>query len=168
MGVSHCLCWWLVVPGNQRTIWRFPPFLKVTSLQIRCYSISLPALFFHSILPMGLPMCAFFFRCLILTQKIAGFNSFARWLRKEQLTVSVKCLCQNPKQPLPMSINSRSDLLTEVFKVGWRNPQSGCRRKIHSMPLLSEWDHTWGRCRRVCMSMREYYLGSPEYYSGLV
>lgn len=96
----------------------FPLFLKVTSLQIRCYSISLPALFFHSIFPMGLPMCTFFFRCLILTQKIASFNSFARWLRKEQLTVSVKCLCQNPKQPLPMSINSRSNLLTEVFKVG--------------------------------------------------
>lgn len=76
------------------------------------YSIPLPAPLFHSALLRGLPLCTFFIRCLILTQKIAGFNSFARWLRKEQLTASAKCLCQSPKQPIPINIKSRTDLLT--------------------------------------------------------
>lgn len=82
------------------------PLFEIASLQTEVYSIPLPAPFFHSALLRGLPVCTFFFRCLILTQKIAGFNSFARWLRKEQLTVSTKCLCQSPKQPIPINMKA--------------------------------------------------------------
>lgn len=84
-------------------------------------------------------MCTFFFRCLILTQKIAGFNSFARWLRKEQLTVSAKCLCQNPKQPIPINIKSRTELLKCKCKtMGWK-------KKIQKNPRWDDETSSWLR-----------------------
>lgn len=129
------------VSGNQSAI--LVPFFEIPSLQSGVYSILLPAPFFHSALLRGLPMCTFFFRCLILTQKIAGFNSFARWLRKEQLTVSAKCLCQSPKQPIPINIKSRTDLLTcKCKKMGWWNlipPEKGSHT---ASLLLSDAGHT--------------------------
>lgn len=86
--------------------------VKITALQIGTNSIPLPALLPLALLR-GLPMYTFMFRCLILTRKIASFNSSARWPRKEQLTVSsAKCLCQSPKQPIPINIKSRVVLLT--------------------------------------------------------
>lgn len=84
-------------------------------------------------------MCTFFFRCLILTQKIAGFNSFARWLRKEQLTASAKCLCQSPKQPIPINIKSRTELLTCKCKMmGWWNLLLAEKGKHTTSSVLSD------------------------------
>lgn len=94
------------------------PLFEITSLQTGVSNTPLPAPFFHSARRRGLPVCTFFLRCLILTQKIADFNSFARWLRKEQLTVSAKCLCQSPKQPIPINIRSRIDLTCKGESMG--------------------------------------------------
>lgn len=120
------------------------PLLEITSLHSGVCDIPLPAPFFHSALLRGLPMCTFFFRCLILTQKIAGFNSFARWLRKEQLTVSAKCLCQSPKQPIPINIKSRTDLLTCKCKtMGWWNLILAEKGKHSFFSPLRVWPHHW-------------------------
>lgn len=108
--------------GQETKVPFWVPLFEITSLQTGVYSIPLPAPFFHSARLRGLPICTFFFRCLILTQKIAGFNSFARWLRKERLTVSAKCLCQSPKQPVSINIKSSIDLLTcKGKRMGWWN-----------------------------------------------
>lgn len=121
------------------------PLFEITSLQTRVYIILLPAPFFPSALLRGLPMCTFFFRCLILTQKIAGFNSFARWLRKEQLTVSAKCLCQSPKQPISINIERRTDLLTcECKMMGWWNLITAGKGKHTASFLLADAGHTVG------------------------
>lgn len=170
-------CWWC----QEIKVPFWVPLCEITSLHSGVYSIPLPAPFFHSTLLKGLPMCTFFFRCLILTQKIAGFNSFARWLRKEQLTVSAKCLCQNPKQPIPINIKSRTELLkckckmmgwkknTKKKKDGMMKPHPGWEKKTHSIlyPLRC-WPHCWverrmysrmrGECRSVPLEQPPWFL----------
>lgn len=106
---SHCARGRHFSQETEVLVW--VPLLEIASLQPGVYLLLLPAPFSPA-LPRGLPVCTFFFRRLILTQKIAGFDSFARWLRKEQLTVSAKCLCQSPKQPIPINVKRRTDLLT--------------------------------------------------------
>lgn len=134
---------------------------EIPLLHSGLYSTLIPATFFHSALLRGLRMCTFVFRCLILTQKIAGFNSFARWLRKEQLTVSAKCLCQSPKQPISINIRSRTDLLSCKYKTmrEW-NLILAEKGKTHC--VLSP-PRCWPRCRvtGIYIQMGEEYKSVP-------
>lgn len=137
------------------------PFFEITTLQSGVYSVPLPAPFFHSPLLRGLPMCTFFFRGLILTQKIAGFNSFARWLRKEQLTASAKCLCRRPKQTIPINTKSRTDLLRRRYQTTGDETTAWLQREDTPHPYSSQmlpllgWEGT-------ILGMRGWYRSYPQ------
>lgn len=126
-------------------------------------------------------MCPLIFRCLILTPKIASFNSFARWLREEQSTVSAKCLCQSPKQPIPINIKNGAVLLTngshvickdDIVKVKWWDVKSGgggeCKllaeKGRHLSPMPASQLGCWGSRneRGISISLYERLYSSED------